>query len=152
MHQDVWSRYCGGSGAPAWTLGVIGLIWDDASIMEGCRAAWLGGVRGGAGGGGTETGGLKASEKGLWPTGYQKLAAASMNTVFWAGDVFAPKLRVNTKDGGIARPGEESVDAKTFLQERFLGAWEVLVRAVGGLECVLGFQVGSRRGMFMYAS
>ena len=66
MHQDVWSRYSGGSGAPAWTLDAIGF---DLHALEESGAGWLRGVRGG---------GHIEAERGLWPTGYQKLSAATM--------------------------------------------------------------------------
>ena len=66
LHQDVWSRYTGGSGAPAWTLAKSGF---DLDALEECGAAWLKGVKGG---------GHVEEERGLWPCGYQKLAAATM--------------------------------------------------------------------------
>jgi hypothetical protein len=66
LHQDVWSRYAGGSGAPAWTLEHVGF---DLNALEECGAAWLRGVRGG---------GHTEAERGLWPCGYQKLAASTM--------------------------------------------------------------------------
>jgi hypothetical protein len=66
LHQDVWSRYAGGSGAPAWTLEHAGF---DLYALEESDAAWLRGVRGG---------GHTEAERGLWPCGYQKLAAATM--------------------------------------------------------------------------
>lgn len=66
MHQDVWSRYCGGSGAPAWTLEVVGF---DLHAIEDAGAAWLQGQRGG---------GQVGAEKGLWSSGYQKLTASTM--------------------------------------------------------------------------
>ncbi|KAI0245249.1 glycoside hydrolase family 5 protein, partial [Lactifluus subvellereus] len=118
LHQDVWSRYAGGSGAPAWTLEHVGF---DLHALEECGAAWLRGV---CGGGHTE------AERGLWPCGYQKLAASTMATCFWGGDTFAPKLRV--RDG---RPDQR------FLQDAFLDMWEVVVRAVGDLDSVLGFEM-----------
>jgi hypothetical protein len=65
MHQDVWSRFSGGSGAPAWTLEVVGF---DLGNLEVASAAYLEGVRDNT---------LK--ERGVWPTGYQKLAAATMS-------------------------------------------------------------------------
>ncbi|KAI0293137.1 glycoside hydrolase family 5 protein [Multifurca ochricompacta] len=118
LHQDVWSRYAGGSGAPAWTLEHVGF---DLHALEESGAAWLRGV---CGGGHTE------AERGLWPCGYQKLAASTMATCFWAGDVFAPKLRV--RDG---------VSIQRFLQDAFLDMWEAVARAVGDLDGVLGFEM-----------
>jgi hypothetical protein len=70
LHQDVWSRYAGGSGAPAWTLEHAGF---DLYGLEESGAAWLRGVCGG---------GHSEEERGLWPCGYQKLAAATMAWVF----------------------------------------------------------------------
>ena len=94
MHQDVWSRFSGGSGAPAWTLEAVGF---DLRKLEVTGAAYLGGVR------------VPGTEhvKGRWPTGYLKLASCTMwfvvrlrtdvnfcdshllisRTCFWAGDV-----------------------------------------------------------------
>jgi hypothetical protein len=66
IHQDVWSRYSGGSGAPAWTLEAVGF---DLHALEESGAAWLLGVKGG---------GHVEAERGIWPCGYQKLAAATM--------------------------------------------------------------------------
>lgn len=66
MHQDVWSRYSGGSGAPAWTLEAVGF---DLHKLEKTGAAWLHGVKGG---------GHVEEERGIWPCGYQKLAASTM--------------------------------------------------------------------------
>lgn len=51
-------------------------------------------------------------------------------TCFWAGDTFAPKLRV--RDG---------VPIQGFLQDAFLDMWEAVVHAVGDLDGVLGFEV-----------
>ncbi|CAE6459562.1 unnamed protein product [Rhizoctonia solani] len=113
LHQDVWSRYSGGSGAPAWTLEVAG--FDLGTIGGECGAAYLGGVQGN----GVEV------DRGRWPTGYQKLAASTMATLFWAGSTFAPKLRVKS------RSSEESVNIQDFLQDHFLDAFDQLVRAVG---------------------
>ena len=66
LHQDVWSRYAGGSGAPAWTLEHVGF---DLHALEESGAAWLRGICGG---------GHSEAERGLWPCGYQKLAASTM--------------------------------------------------------------------------
>ncbi|KIL62019.1 glycoside hydrolase family 5 protein [Amanita muscaria Koide BX008] len=123
LHQDVWSRYSGGSGAPAWTLESVGF---DLDALEETGAAWLGGVRGG--------GHVKGSERGLWPTGYSKLAASTMATVFWAGDTFTPKLKVKSPSG-------QEVSIQSFLQDTFLNMFDELVKAVGDLEAVIGFEM-----------
>jgi hypothetical protein len=69
MHQDVWSRYSGGSGAPAWTLEMVGF---DLNALEETGSAWLNGQRGG---------GHTEEERGVWPCGYHKLAASTMSSV-----------------------------------------------------------------------
>jgi hypothetical protein len=66
VHQDVWSRYSGGSGAPAWTLEAVGF---DLDALHDSGAAWLLGVKGG---------GHAEDERGVWPCGYQRLAPATM--------------------------------------------------------------------------
>ncbi|PPQ89778.1 hypothetical protein CVT25_008064 [Psilocybe cyanescens] len=115
MHQDVWSRYSGGSGAPAWTLEVVGF---DLHAIEETGAAWLHGQRGG---------GHVETERGLWPCGYHKLTASTMSTCFWAGDIFAPKLLVKNKHN-------QDVPIQQFLQNSFLDMWEMVAGAVGDLD------------------
>ena len=51
-------------------------------------------------------------------------------TCFWAGDTIAPKLRV--RDG---------VPIQRSLIDAFSDMWETVVRAVGDLDSVLGFEV-----------
>ncbi|TBU47753.1 glycoside hydrolase family 5 protein [Dichomitus squalens] len=122
LHQDVWSRYTGGSGAPAWTLEAVGF---DIHGLEEPGAAWLKGVRGG---------GHTEDERGLWPCGYQKLAAATMATCFWGGDMFAPKLKVKGPDG-------KEVSIQQLLQGSFLNMWELVAKTLGDLEAVIGFEI-----------
>ncbi|KAJ3722722.1 glycoside hydrolase family 5 protein [Lentinula guzmanii] len=112
LHQDVWSRYSGGSGAPAWTLETVGF---DLHELESTGAAWLKGVKGG---------GHIEEERGLWPCG----------TCFWAGDAFAPKLSTSNKKG-------DAISVQKFLQDAYLDMSEMVVRAVGDLEAVVGFEM-----------
>ncbi|KAH7907809.1 glycoside hydrolase family 5 protein [Hygrophoropsis aurantiaca] len=122
IHQDVWSRYSGGSGAPAWTLEAIGF---DLHALEESGAAWLKGVRGG---------GHVEAERGLWPCGYQKLAAATMATCFWAGDTFAPKLKIKCDDDS-----EKSI--QQYLQEAFLNMYSIVVQKLRDLDGIIGFEI-----------
>ncbi|KAI0783200.1 glycoside hydrolase family 5 protein [Abortiporus biennis] len=122
LHQDVWSRFSGGSGAPSWTLESVGF---DLHALEESGAAWLQGIKGG---------GHVEHERGLWPCGYQKLAAATMSTCFWAGDTFAPKLKVKNEQG-------VEVSIQTFLQTAFLNMFEQVAKAVGDLPAVIGFEM-----------
>lgn len=81
LHQDVWSRYTGGSGAPAWTIQLAGF---DLDALEETGSAWLNGVKVKTAEGDydeEDRGDVKPEERGLWPTGYQKLAAATMSFV-----------------------------------------------------------------------
>ena len=131
MHQDVWSRYSGGSGAPAWTLEAVGFdikSSESFECMEDAQAAWLKGVKGG---------GHREDERGLWPTGYQKLVCSTINTVFWGGEVFTPKLTARVE----RETGSANMNVGAYLRERYLKAWEVLVKAVGDLEVIVGFEV-----------
>nr|XP_019051096.1 cytoplasmic protein [Kwoniella bestiolae CBS 10118]OCF30026.1 cytoplasmic protein [Kwoniella bestiolae CBS 10118] len=129
IHQDVWSRYSGGSGAPGWTMASAGFdLSDDGEKLALSGAAFLDGIKGGRLGG----------ERGLWPTGYQKLAAATMNTLFWGGETFAPSLKVptTTSNGRTTK-----VNIQTYLQDAFLKMFERLVDAVGDVGSVMGFEL-----------
>ncbi|KAF4983371.1 hypothetical protein FZEAL_1223 [Fusarium zealandicum] len=132
-HQDVWSRYSGGSGAPGWTFGVVGL--DIESFTE-VGAAYVH----------SQDEKKRASEPVnprepggpfLWPSGYQKLAASTMATLFWAGDALAPDLKCRRK---LAHGPENQVPVQTFLQDAFIEAFGRLADAVGDLEACLGFE------------
>ncbi|KAK0534056.1 hypothetical protein OC842_002757 [Tilletia horrida] len=151
-HQDVWSRACGGSGAPGWTLELVGL---EVGAFHGTGAAYVH-ERVLAEQAEAEEGGSKKADRRekvgpfVWPSGYQKLAAATMATVFWAGDTFAYKVRVprswapgQALDDPAANGAkdEEMVGLQTFLQDAYLKAFGELADAVGGLEAVLGFDV-----------
>ena len=72
-HQDVWSRFTGGDGAPGWTLEAAGL--DMAHFAE-TGAALVHQVQGGP------------FSHNIWSTNEGKLAAATMFTLFFAGNDF----------------------------------------------------------------
>lgn len=69
-HQDVWSRHTGGSGAPHWTLDVVGFELRNLKATGAAHAHNLH---------------LEPHDPPpkVWPSGYHKLAAGTMATVFW---------------------------------------------------------------------
>ncbi len=81
-HQDVFSRFSGGSGAPKWIFELAGLIPENfyetvASI--------------------TQYEFTEVNQQGpypylFWQTNLSRLAAMTIFTLFWAGDIYAPKL------------------------------------------------------------
>ncbi|KAG5372053.1 putative glycosyl hydrolase [Yarrowia sp. C11] len=104
-HQDVWSRFTGGSGAPLWTLYAAGLdprhcmttqsalvqnLWENPSKFP----------------------------KMIWSTNYQKLACQVMFTLFFAGNHFAPKCIIN------------GVNIQDYLQGCFLAAKKHLAERI----------------------
>ncbi|KAL1303257.1 hypothetical protein AAFC00_006671 [Neodothiora populina] len=104
-HQDVWSRYTGGSGAPMWTLYAAGLnpetfhttqaaivqnTWEDPSQFP----------------------------KMAWATNYQRLACQTMLTLFFAGRDFAPKAKL------------DGVNIQDYLQDHFMAAMKHLAQKI----------------------
>ncbi|CAE7684871.1 EGH1 [Symbiodinium microadriaticum] len=77
-HQDCWSRWTGGDGAPGWTLEAAGFHIGPALHKSG--AAFLH----------QENGDPLPSMS--WPSNYDRLACATMFSLFWAGDRVAPSV------------------------------------------------------------
>ena len=113
-HQDVWSRFSGGSGAPAWTFEKVGL--DVAAFGE-TGAAMVHGTL-------DDPGTLRRM---VWPTNKDKLACFTLFTLFFAGDRFAPDLRID---------GEP---AQAYLQGRYVRALAHLAAALRRRPNVVGF-------------
>ncbi len=111
-HQDVWSRFTGGDGAPGWTLEAAGF---DITKFGETGAAIVHQVVG------------DPFPRMIWPTNGVKLAAATMFSLFFAGDDFAPKMRVD---------GEP---IQGFLQRHYVEAIRQLALRLRGLDCVTGY-------------
>ncbi|KAF9964996.1 hypothetical protein BGZ70_005579 [Mortierella alpina] len=106
LHQDVWSRFSGGSGAPLWTFYAAGL---DPHHFAATGAAAVHNT-------------LQDQEpllRMVWLTNYYKLACASMFTLFYAGKILAPQCTFNN-----------GVNIQEYLQSHFLGAIEALVERI----------------------
>ncbi|KAF8943522.1 hypothetical protein BGZ47_005362 [Haplosporangium gracile] len=118
-HQDVWSRFSGGSGAPLWTLHLAGL---DPSHFAQTNAAIVHNF-------------YEDPEnfpKMIWVTNYTKLAAATMFTLFFAGSVFAPNCIV------------DNMNIQDYLQTHYIKSYMALaeyITAQHGIEddVVIGY-------------
>jgi hypothetical protein len=67
-----------------------------------------------------------------------------VRTCFWAGDTFAPKLRVKDNDG-------KELPIQEYLQNAFLDMYEVVVQVIGDLEGVLGFEVSTCNSICLWS-
>ncbi|KAL2151378.1 hypothetical protein VTH82DRAFT_6476 [Thermothelomyces myriococcoides] len=104
-HQDVWSRFSGGSGAPMWTLYAAGLnpqsfAATEAAIVHNTYPE------------------PDAFPKMIWSTNYYRLAAATMFTLFFAGKDFAPRCII------------DGVNIQDYLQDHFLRACAHLAQRI----------------------
>jgi Glycoside hydrolase family 5 C-terminal domain/Cellulase (glycosyl hydrolase family 5) len=79
-HQDVWSRFTGGDGAPGWTLEAVGMKLE---ALHAAGAAFVHQIHG------------DPFPRMIWPTNGSKLAAATMFTLFFAGNDFAPQTHID---------------------------------------------------------
>lgn len=81
-HQDVWSRFSGGSGAPMWSLYACGL---DPQAFASTQAAFVQ----------SQHPDPSDYPKMLWSTNYQRLVCQTVFTLFFAGKDFAPNAIIN---------------------------------------------------------
>ncbi len=111
-HQDVWSRFSGGDGAPGWTLEAVG--FDITHFSETGAAI------------------VHATHPGpyprmIWSSNAIKLASATMFTLFFGGNDFAPLTKV---DG---EPVQE------YLQRHYFNAIKQVAMRLRDQPHVLGF-------------
>jgi hypothetical protein len=111
-HQDTWSRFSGGDGAPGWTFSAAGM---DLTAFDITGAAITHQVHG------------DPFPSMIWPTNDYKLASATMFTLFFAGNDFAPLVRVDDE------PIQE------YLQRHFIAAMQQVARHLHGMPHVVGY-------------
>lgn len=90
VHQDVWSRYSGGSGAPMWTFYAAGLqpkrfTHTEAALLHNEPRF-------------QELGDPDCFPKMIWPTNYNRLASLVMFTLFFSGKNYFPQLKLNDQN------------------------------------------------------
>lgn len=119
-HQDVWSRFSGGSGAPLWTLYACGLDPEKFSVTQAAMVhnTWPEPAQ---------------YPKMLWPTNYTRLATSTAFTLFYAGKDFAPNAIIDGKN------------IQDYLTDHFIAACKHLAQRIheaGDLEdeCVIGWE------------
>ncbi len=111
-HQDVWSRFSGGDGAPGWTLEAVGF---DLAHFAGNGAAIVHATHG------------DPFPKMIWVSNGSKLAAATMFTLFFGGDDFAPETKI------------EGEPAQAFLQRHYIQAVQQVALRLKDLPNVAGY-------------
>lgn len=119
-HQDVWSRFTGGSGAPMWTLYAMGL---DPHAFLATEAAWVHNMY-------PEPANYP---KMIWATNYTRAACQVIFTLFFAGKDFAPKAII------------DGMNIQDYLQNHFVGSCRHLalrIHEAGDLEgdVVIGWE------------
>ena len=113
-HQDVWSRFSGGDGAPGWTLELAGF---DLTRLHATGAAILHQEHG------------DPFPRMVWPTNYNKLAAGTMFTLFFGGNDFAPQLKVN------------GIPIQEYLQSHYINAMKQVALRLRDLPNVVGYDL-----------
>ncbi|ODQ66739.1 glycoside hydrolase [Nadsonia fulvescens var. elongata DSM 6958] len=104
-HQDVWSRFSGGSGSPMWTFYAAGLNPKSFKATEAAIVQSAMDDR-------------SNFPKMIWSTNVNRLACQVMFTLFFAGRQLAPKCLLD---------GQNIQD---YLQNHFCNAVQYLARAI----------------------
>ncbi|CAO3634963.1 unnamed protein product [Cunninghamella blakesleeana] len=102
-HQDTWSRHCGGSGHPGWTLSLAGFhplrfASTIAALVHNTYSD------------------PETFPRMIWNTNYERLAAQTMFTLFFAGKTFAPNCIIN------------DMNIQDYLQQHFFNAIAQLIK------------------------
>jgi len=118
-HQDVWSRWTGGDGAPAWTLEKLGI---DLDRLDKTGAAITRQHYG-------ELHKGKPFPRMIWPSNYNRYMAATMFSLFFGGKTYAPDLLID---------GENVQD---WLQGHYIAAFRHCYRRLKNCSAIKGWGV-----------
>lgn len=111
-HQDVWSRFSGGDGAPGWIFDLLGM---DITQFHASGAAFLHQEHG------------DPLPRMLWPSNCGKYVCASMFTLFYGGNTFAPHIQI------------EGVPVQEFLQTHYIESVKQVAARLQEFPHVLGY-------------
>lgn len=111
-HQDAWSRFSGGDGAPGWAFEAVGM---EITKFRETGAAIVHATHG------------DPFPPMIWPTNYGKLANLTMWTLFFGGNDFAPKTKV------------DGVPVQEYLQGHYIHAVKQVAFKLKDLPNVVGF-------------
>jgi len=122
-HQDVWSRWTGGDGAPVWTLEKIGINPDNCDVTGAAvtRQKYSHYHR------------SEKFPKGLpypkmiWPGNYNRYAAATMFSLFFAGKTYAPDLNA------------DGINIQDWLQNHYIAAIKHAQRRLKNCAAIAGW-------------
>ena len=110
-HQDVWSRWTGGDGAPGWTLEAVGMRLENLHKVGAAVTQQT----------------SEDYRRMVWLTNFFKFGASTMFTLFFAGDDFAPNTTI------------EGVNTREYLQTHYIDAMRQVAERVRDLPNVVGF-------------
>lgn len=113
-HQDVWSRFASGSGAPFWTFIAAGL--NPIKFPQTCAAIVHNAYPD------PDHPAPEQFPKMIWSTNYHRLAVQTMFTLFYAGKVYAPKCII------------DGVNIQEYLQSHFIACYVRLAKAIHQVE------------------
>jgi hypothetical protein len=117
-HQDVWSRWTGGDGAPMWTLEATGF---EPERLYASGAAHLNQEMG------------ASYPRMTWMSNYDRLACATMWSLFFAGDAFAAGI------GPVGYGSGAENSMQDFLQGHYIAAMAKVAERLERFPNVVGF-------------
>jgi len=111
-HQDVWSRFSGGDGAPGWTFEAAGM---DITRFKQTGAAFTHQEHG------------DPYPRMIWTSNYGKFACATMFTLFFGGNDYAPETKV------------DNIPIQEYLQSHYINAVKQVALRLKDLPNVVGY-------------